>query len=77
MAIIGRLLEAQGFRVGIIAQPDWTSPNRSGAGPAQPVLRRHGRQHGFDGQRYTADGDCATTTPTLPTTKAANAPTGR
>jgi uncharacterized radical SAM protein YgiQ len=24
MAIIGRLLEAQGFRVGIIAQPDWT-----------------------------------------------------
>jgi uncharacterized radical SAM protein YgiQ len=26
MAIIGRLLEAQGFRVGIIAQPDWTGP---------------------------------------------------
>ena len=25
MAIIGRLLEAQGFRVGIISQPDWTS----------------------------------------------------
>lgn len=25
MAIMGRLLEAQGFRVGIIAQPDWTS----------------------------------------------------
>ncbi len=24
MAIIGRLLEAQGFRVGIISQPDWT-----------------------------------------------------
>src|ERR1700719_2854390 len=24
MAIIGRLLEAQGFRVGIIAQPRWT-----------------------------------------------------
>ena len=23
MAIIGRYLEAQGFRVGIIAQPDW------------------------------------------------------
>src|ERR1700744_2083832 len=23
MAIIGRLLEAQGFQVGIIAQPDW------------------------------------------------------
>ncbi len=25
MALVGRLLEAQGFRVGIIAQPDWTS----------------------------------------------------
>lgn len=26
MAVIGRSLEAQGFRVGIISQPDWTSP---------------------------------------------------
>jgi len=26
MALIGRLLEAQGFRVGIIAQPDWRDP---------------------------------------------------
>ena len=25
MAIVGRFLEAQGFRVGIIAQPDWQS----------------------------------------------------
>jgi uncharacterized radical SAM protein YgiQ len=25
MALIGRMLEAQGFRVGMIAQPDWTS----------------------------------------------------
>ena len=25
MAIVGRLLEAQGFRVGIVAQPDWRS----------------------------------------------------
>ena len=23
MAIVGRVLEAQGFRVGILAQPDW------------------------------------------------------
>src|SRR4030095_3087945 len=23
MALVGRLLEAQGFRVGILAQPDW------------------------------------------------------
>jgi uncharacterized radical SAM protein YgiQ len=27
MAIVGRLLEAQGFRVGIVAQPDWRSPD--------------------------------------------------
>src|SRR5882762_3573925 len=27
MAIIGRMLEGQGFRVGIIAQPDWTGPD--------------------------------------------------
>ncbi len=25
MALIGRVLEAQGFRVGIISQPDWLS----------------------------------------------------
>ncbi len=29
MAIIGRLLEAQGFRVGIIAQPEWQTKMRS------------------------------------------------
>mgnify|MGYP000229949668 CR=1 FL=1 len=27
MAVIGRMLEAQGFKVGIISQPDWTSKN--------------------------------------------------
>jgi len=26
MAVLGRLLESQGFRVGIIAQPDWNKP---------------------------------------------------
>lgn len=25
MAVIGRMLEAQGYRVGIISQPDWSS----------------------------------------------------
>jgi uncharacterized radical SAM protein YgiQ len=25
-AVIGRVLEAQGFRVGVVAQPDWSSP---------------------------------------------------
>ena len=56
MAIIGRLLEAQGFRVGMIAQPDWTS-----AEPFQAL----GRPNLFFGvtagnmdsmvNRYTAD----------------------
>jgi uncharacterized radical SAM protein YgiQ len=56
MAIMGRLLEAQGFRVGIIAQPDWTS--------AEP-FRALGRPNLFFGvtagnmdsmvNRYTAD----------------------
>jgi len=27
MAVVGRTLEAQGFRVGIIAQPDWNDPD--------------------------------------------------
>ena len=51
MAVIGRVLEAQGFRVGIIAQPDWHQRRAlQGAGQAEPVLRRHRRQHGFDDQ---------------------------
>jgi hypothetical protein len=31
MALVGRLLEAQGFRVGIISQPDWQSAEDSSA----------------------------------------------
>ena len=56
MALIGRLLEAQGFRVGIISQPDWTS--------AEP-FRALGKPRLFFGltagnmdsmvNRYTAD----------------------
>jgi uncharacterized radical SAM protein YgiQ len=56
MAVIGRVLEAQGFRVGIVAQPDWT-----GAEPFAAL----GRPNLFFGvtagnmdsmiNRYTAD----------------------
>ena len=56
MAIIGRLLEAQGFRVGIIAQPDWSNPD---------AFRALGRPNLFFGitggnmdsmvNRYTSD----------------------
>jgi uncharacterized radical SAM protein YgiQ len=56
MALVGRLLEAQGFRVGIIAQPDWKSVDD---------FRRLGKPKLFFGitagnmdsmvNRYTAD----------------------
>jgi uncharacterized radical SAM protein YgiQ len=56
MALVGRLLEAQGFRVGIISQPDWRSPED---------FRRLGKPNLFFGvtagnmdsmvNRYTAD----------------------
>ncbi|AGA88883.1 uncharacterized radical SAM protein YgiQ [Thioflavicoccus mobilis 8321] len=56
MALVARLLEAQGFRVGIISQPDWTKPDD---------FRRLGRPGLFFGvtagnmdsmvNRYTAD----------------------
>jgi uncharacterized radical SAM protein YgiQ len=56
MAIVGRLLEAQGYRVGIIAQPDWHSAD---------AFRALGRPNLFFGvtagnmdsmiNRYTAD----------------------
>ncbi len=56
MAVIGRLLEAQGFRVGIIAQPDWHSAD---------AFRELGQPNLFFGvtagnmdsmiNRYTAD----------------------
>src|ERR1700682_1910121 len=39
MAIIGRVLEAQGLRVGIIAQPDWHSADAFAAlGPPDPFF---------------------------------------
>jgi len=56
MAIIGRVLEAQGFRVGIIAQPDWKSAE------AFKVLGKPNLYFGVTGgnmdsmvNRYTSD----------------------
>src|SRR6202012_3921948 len=56
MAIIGRVLEARGFKVGIIAQPDWRSTEdfaRLGA----PRLFFGGTGGNMDSMvnRYTAD----------------------
>ena len=56
MAIIGRLLEAQGFRVGIIAQPDWQSAEPFRA-LGKPVLFFGVTGGNMDSMvnRYTAD----------------------
>jgi uncharacterized radical SAM protein YgiQ len=61
MAVIGRVLEAQGFRVGIIAQPDWTGDEEIRA----EAFKALGRPNLFFGvtagnmdsmiNRYTAD----------------------
>jgi uncharacterized radical SAM protein YgiQ len=56
MAIIGRLLEAHGFRVGMIAQPDWTRPEAFTA-LGRPTLFFGVTAGNMDSMvnRYTAD----------------------
>ncbi|MEP7283723.1 MAG: YgiQ family radical SAM protein, partial [Rubrivivax sp.] len=56
MAVIGRTLEAQGFRVGIIAQPDWQSadPFRGLGAPALFFGVTGGNMDSMI-NRYTAD----------------------
>jgi uncharacterized radical SAM protein YgiQ len=56
MAVIGRMLENQGFRVGIIAQPDWTSADAFKA-LGQPNLFWGVTSGNMDSMinRYTAD----------------------
>ncbi len=56
MAVIGRVLEAQGFRVGIIAQPDWQSaePFRALGRPALFFGVTAGNMDSMI-NRYTAD----------------------
>ena len=56
MAIIGRVLEAQGFRVGIIAQPDWRSPDAFRAlGPPNLFFGVTAGNMDSMVNRYTAD----------------------
>ena len=56
MAIIGRLLEAQGFRVGIIAQPDWQNPDAFKVlGPPTLYFGVTGGNMDSMVNRYTAD----------------------
>ena len=78
MAICGRMLEAQGFRVGIISQPDWNSKDD---------FMRLGKPNLFFGvtagnmdsmiNRYPPTGSCVMTTPTPRTTWRASARTAR
>jgi uncharacterized radical SAM protein YgiQ len=56
MAIIGRVLEAQGFRVGIIAQPDWHSAEAFAAlGPPNLFFGITAGNMDSMVNRYTAD----------------------
>jgi len=56
MAIIGRLLEAQGFRVGIIAQPDWSSAQAfTTLGPPNLFFGVTGGNMDSMVNRYTSD----------------------
>jgi uncharacterized radical SAM protein YgiQ len=56
MAIIGRVLEAQGFRVGIIAQPDWRSAEAFAAlGPPNLFIGVTAGNMDSMVNRYTSD----------------------
>ena len=50
MAIIGRLLESQGFRVGIIATRLVESGRLSSTWRTEPLLWSHRREHGLHGK---------------------------
>lgn len=51
-AVVGRLLEAEGYRVAIVPQPNWRDDLRdfTKARHSAPLLRRDGRGDGFDGE---------------------------
>lgn len=49
-AIISRVLEAHGYTVGIIAQPDWKDDNSINIlGETKTWLSGNGRKYGFNG----------------------------
>ena len=50
MAVIGRVLEGQGFRVASSHSLIGAVPTLSGTGQTKPVLWHRRRQHGFDDQ---------------------------
>ena len=50
-AVIGRYLEAAGFRVGILPQPDWSRDEDFMALGRPRLFWHHGREHGFLGEQ--------------------------
>lgn len=76
MAVIGRTLEAQGFRVGIISQPDWQSATDFRA-LGQPNLFFGVTGGNMDSMvnRYTSDKKYALMMLIPPMAKAESAPT--
>jgi hypothetical protein len=76
MALIGRLLEAQGFRVGIIAQPDWTSAEAFRA-LGRPNLCSSASAPATWTRWSTATPPTGCRAPTTPTRRAAPAGGGR
>ena len=51
-AVIGRVLEAQGLKVGIVPQPNWRDDLRDFKKMGRPrVLRRICRMHGLHGKQ--------------------------
>jgi len=77
MALIGRMLEAQGYRVGIISQPDWHSADAFRA-LGQPTLY-FGVTAGNMDSMSTATPPSARPAPTTPTPqrRTEQAPTAR
>ena len=69
----------RGYRVAILAQPDWRSADAvARARPAAALLRRQRRQHGLDDQPLHGEPEArGTTTPTRPAAAPGCGPTGR
>ena len=63
-AVISRVLESRGYRVGIISQPDWSDPASIDVfGRATSGISHIGRQYGFHGKslfcfQKTAENRC-------------------
>ena len=49
-AIISRLLESRGYKVGIISQPDWRKKEYTGIRRTQAGISGYSRKYGFHGQ---------------------------